>query len=124
MNVRADMSRFCHGRVAATQRCLTMTEMYVTIWRFVVPAEHAAEFERHYGADGTWAALFRTSSDYLGTELFASHDAPGTYLTLDSWTSRAAYESFRAAQADAYRQLDARMGTLTTSEEHAGGFER
>lgn len=98
--------------------------MYITIWRFHVTAEHATDFERHYGAEGTWAALFRKSSEYIGTELFKGNDAPGTYLTVDTWTSREAYEAFRREEEQAYRTLDEQMDRLTASEEHVGDLER
>ena len=43
--------------------------MYTIMWRFTVKAARRADFERHYGADGTWAALFRQGAGYLGTTL-------------------------------------------------------
>jgi hypothetical protein len=92
--------------------------MYVVIWRFTT--KDGENFERHYGPDGTWARLFRRSTDYVRTDLLRGGDA---YLTLDWWTSAAAYEAFRDAHAEEYARLDAECEALTTAEEKLGAFE-
>jgi hypothetical protein len=37
---------------------------YATVWEFRVRADRRAEFERHYGPDGSWVALFRRGDGY------------------------------------------------------------
>lgn len=91
--------------------------MYVVLWRFTTNAP--TELERHYGPEGTWAALFRNSSDYIRTDLLRGADH---YLTLDWWTSREAYEGFRAAHAAEYARIDAMCEALTKSEEKIGEY--
>lgn len=98
--------------------------MFTTIWRFTVRPEHAAEFERHYGPDGTWAVLFRRSDAHRGTELLRNTTNANEYVTLDHWSSRDAYENFRDTHANDYRDVDARMEAFTISEEHIGEIVR
>ena len=91
--------------------------MYVVVWRFTT--DDPATFERTYGPDGTWARLFGRSSDYIRTDLLKGADA---YLTLDWWTSLAAYNSFREQFAEDYKLLDEACEAVTTFEEKLGEF--
>jgi heme-degrading monooxygenase HmoA len=97
--------------------------MYVVLWRFRPREGRQSEFERAYGPSGEWALLFRRSDGYLGTELLQRSEDPREYLTLDRWTSRAAYEAFRARWSDEYRRLDHRLEELTEEETLLGTFE-
>ena len=91
--------------------------MYVVVWRFTT--DDPAAFERHYGTEGTWAQLFRRSSDYVRTDLLKSTDA---YLTLDWWTSLEAYDRFREDHAEDYAAIDTACEAVTTFEEKLGEF--
>lgn len=94
--------------------------MHAVVWSYRVAPGRDAEFERLYGADGDWAQLFRRSTDYLGTDLYRDTAQPDRYLTVDRWTTRAAYEAFlQAARAD-YAALDARGDALTVEETRLG----
>jgi heme-degrading monooxygenase HmoA len=97
--------------------------MYVVLWRFRPREGRQSEFERAYGPSGEWARLFRRGDGYLGTELLQRSEDPREYLTLDRWTSRAAYEAFRARWSDEYRWLDHRLEELTEEETLLGAFE-
>jgi hypothetical protein len=96
--------------------------MFTTVWEFEVPEVRRAEFERIYGPDGEWVRLFRQGGGFRETVLFRDVNRPGTYLTLDRWTSRAAYEEFRIVHAAAYAAMDETTAGLTTSELHLGTF--
>lgn len=97
---------------------------FVYLWEFTVAAEHRAEFERAYGDDGDWVALFRRSPDYLGTDLLRDRERPGRYLTVDRWRSAAAREAFRVRHAAEIAAIDARCAALTLDERHLGDFDR
>lgn len=97
--------------------------MYLILWEFRVHPGREAEFERRYGFQGDWNALFARSAEYRGSELFRSRETPGRYLTIDRWTSRAAYEAFHAAWQVEYETLDRACAALTTDERIVGGFE-
>lgn len=90
--------------------------MYRIVWEFEPDAARLAEFERDYGSEGVWNALFRQGGGYLGTELVRSPTDPSRYLTVDRWISRSAYEAFRAAFHEEYAALDARCAALTRNE--------
>jgi quinol monooxygenase YgiN len=90
--------------------------MYRIVWEFEAEPARVEEFERDYGAGGVWGDFFRRGEGYLGTELFRSTTHPARYLTVDRWTSRAAYDGFRAAFGAEYSALDARCEALTRTE--------
>jgi len=91
-------------------------------WSYRVAPGRDVEFERLYGADGDWAQLFRRSTDYLGTDLYRDTMQPDRYLTVDRWTSRAAYEAFLQAALADYAALDARGDALTVEETRLGAL--
>jgi heme-degrading monooxygenase HmoA len=96
--------------------------MYVILWEFEVAAENAADFVFAYGADGTWAQIFRQSAGYIGTELLRSADAPTQYITIDRWSSAEAFKRFQQDFGDRYNALDAESEGLTLSETKIGSF--
>jgi quinol monooxygenase YgiN len=91
--------------------------MYRIVWQFDADPDRVAEFEREYGGDGAWARLFRAGDGFLGTELFRSIDHPARFVTVDRWSSRAAYDAFRTARAREYAAVDTRCERLTRAEE-------
>ena len=94
--------------------------MFTTIWEFEVPEARRAEFEATYGAEGEWATLFRRAPGFRETVLLRSVAPPDVYVTLDRWSSRAAYEEFRIVHAAAYAALDEATAGLTLAERHLG----
>ena len=96
---------------------------FVVVWEFEPRPDAVPEFTRAYAPDGVWAPLFRRSPDYLGSELLRDLDQPSRYVTIDRWTSRAAYDRFRAERAAEYRTLDAECERLTAHEAFLGAFD-
>lgn len=94
--------------------------MHTVIWRFTVKADRIADFERHYGADGSWAALFRRGTGYLGTELLRDTARANVYVTLDHWVSAQAMRDFKQTHHAAYAELDSECESLTEREELMG----
>ena len=99
-----------------------MSEVYCIVWEFNVHPQSVAEFERHYGPDGSWAALFRSAPGYLGTQLLADASTRGLYLTVDRWRSEKEYDSFRRAHAGDYAALDHECDALTLGEREVGRY--
>lgn len=97
--------------------------MVHVIWEFEVAAGKVREFERAYGVEGEWVKLFRNGPGYEGTALLHDSEKPGRYVTVDRWTTRAAYDAFRAAHKDEYAAIDARCEKLTAAERLIGYFE-
>ena len=81
------------------------------------------EFERAYGAGGEWASLFRGAPGYLRTELLRDQGNPLRFLTIDHWTSEAAFSEFKQRREEEFRALDARGEMLTTRETELGRFD-
>jgi heme-degrading monooxygenase HmoA len=96
---------------------------YATVWEFRVRADRRAEFERHYGPDGTWAALFRRGDGYIGTQFLKDRNEPLRYLTIDHWTGCDAYRAFRAEFPEPYASLDRECGELMTLETALGEYD-
>ncbi|HQR38441.1 MAG TPA: antibiotic biosynthesis monooxygenase [Blastocatellia bacterium] len=96
--------------------------MHVIVWRFQVKPGCEAEFERVYGSGGTWAQLFRRDEAFLGTELLRDAERPGYYVTVDRWTSPAAYAAFRESHAEEYDRVDRECEQLTVLEKGVGVY--
>jgi len=96
--------------------------MFVVVWQFEVAEEKTAAFEAAYGPEGAWAKLFRTSSDYLGTELLRDAYIPGSYLTIDRWASEQEFRAFRKAHDAEYESLDRSSDALTARETRIGAY--
>lgn len=97
--------------------------MYVIVWEFFVAEKAPAQFESHYGPQGTWAEFFRRGDGYLGTELLSDIGVAGRYVTVDRWTTKDAYEAFRDRHQEEYEALDRRFQALTEREEQLGSFQ-
>jgi heme-degrading monooxygenase HmoA len=96
--------------------------MFTSLWAFRVRPGSEAEFERHYGPDGTWVALFRRAAGYVDTRLLKDRDVPGRYVTVDRWESEAAYHAFRERFAKDHDALDRECEAVTVEETALGRF--
>jgi heme-degrading monooxygenase HmoA len=96
--------------------------VYVIVWQFEPQAGKEADFERAYSTDGDWALLFERSPEYRGTELLRPVQGR-VYLTVDRWTSGAAFGAFQARWRAEYEALDRRCEALTERETLVGRFE-
>jgi heme-degrading monooxygenase HmoA len=95
---------------------------HAVIWRYQVEPERTAEFELRYGPSGDWVRLFSRAPGYRGTALLKDRADPLVYVTVDRWESEAAFASFQARYAEAYRELDASCAALTRAEARLGSF--
>jgi heme-degrading monooxygenase HmoA len=96
--------------------------MFVVVWQFEIAEEKISDFEAAYGPDGAWAKLFRTSPNYLGTELLRDAYVPGTYLTIDRWASEADFRAFRKEHDKDYEAIDRSCDSLTSRETRIGAY--
>ena len=96
--------------------------MFVVVWQFEIAEDKVAAFEAAYGPEGAWAQLFRTSPDYKGTELLRDAYIPGSYLTIDRWTSEEAFRAFRKDHDSEYEVLDRQCDALTGRETRVGAY--
>jgi len=96
--------------------------LHVILWEFQARHGQEAEFEQAYGPDGVWASFFRQGEGFLGTELWRDQEKVGRYITVDRWTTREAFEIFRAGHLEEYQTVDRRCEMLTERECHLGSF--
>ena len=97
--------------------------MFVAFWEFEVKPGCEKRFLKVYGPEGDWAKLFRKDANYQETQLLHDLNRPATYLTMDFWASRQAYESFMASHTAEYKGLDAAGEDLTLRERKIGLYE-
>lgn len=93
---------------------------YVIVWTYDVPDEASDRFIAAYGPDGDWAQLFAKGAGFIGVELY--RDGP-TFLTLDRWLSKDAFDAFHAAFGKHYQALDAKLAHLSRSQTRVGAFQ-
>jgi len=98
--------------------------MFLVLWEFDVKPGFEERFESVYGPSGDWAQLFFRDPAYQRTLLLRDPFRMRTYVTLDFWDSKKAYDSFRQANTEAYSALDQRCEELTSAERENGAFEQ
>src|SRR5215469_7389602 len=89
---------------------------FVVIWEFRVRPRKRRAFEKAYGPDGVWNALFRGSEGYIRTELVRDRRKPLRYVTIDRWRSREGYQQFEKKNRAQYKAIDKECENLTMSE--------
>jgi quinol monooxygenase YgiN len=97
--------------------------MYAYVWEFRVHLEHKAEFEAAYGVGGEWEALFRRDPGHVRTDLLLDRDDSLRFMTIDYWTSRERYHSFRNEFSAEFEAIDSKCEAFTVSERLVGEFE-
>jgi heme-degrading monooxygenase HmoA len=95
-------------------------ERYTYIWEYEVPPSQEAEFLAHYAPDGTWVELFRRSVGHLATELYRDRRRPERFVTIDHWSTEAAFREFRSKFATEFDALDRQCARLTRHEASLG----
>ena len=96
---------------------------YVLLWSFEVEPARAAAFEAAYAADGAWAGLFARGDGFLGTTLLKPAAGGRRYLTIDRWSSAAAFAAFKRRFGEEYAALDREFDGLALEETPIGAFE-
>ena len=68
--------------------------MFCRVWEYDVPADSIAGFTDAYGPAGDWARLFARADGFVRTELYRNTDTPARFVTVDVWSSEAAWQAF------------------------------
>ena len=95
---------------------------WTILWTFQIKPPNERAFRRIYGPGGDWARLFAKDPNYIGTELLRHSTSAGCYVTVDRWTSRAAYHNFKKRHRNEFVALDACCEALTAREIKIGEF--
>jgi heme-degrading monooxygenase HmoA len=96
--------------------------MIAIVWEFIVKEEAVSAFQRAYGPDGEWAALFRQHPGYEGTTLLQDTTVRERFLTIDRWQNESLFAQMQHTSRQEYSRLDAMFGELTVSERRVGLF--
>ena len=96
--------------------------MIAIVWEFIVKEEAVSAFQRAYGPDGEWAALFRQHPGYEGTTLLQDTTVRERFLTIDRWQNESLFAQMHHTSRQEYSRLDAMFGELTVSERRVGLF--
>jgi len=128
-SIRARVSGCCSSglasRWAASPRRTVRAKgdlMHAIMWKYHIESGRAQEFEEMYGPHGAWAQLFGQGEGYVGAELLRATENPLRYITIDRWTSGAAFETFRHQHSDNYDALNRRCDVITEQETSLGTF--
>jgi heme-degrading monooxygenase HmoA len=97
--------------------------MFLAFWEFEVKPGCEERFQSVYGAEGEWVRLFRGDPGFIETRLLKDPSAENKFVTVDFWSSREAYESFKELNHAAYVATDKQCESLTESERCLGNFE-
>jgi heme-degrading monooxygenase HmoA len=100
----------------------TPEDVYIRIWEFQAQAGREKEFEKIYGPEGDWVELFRKSKAFLCTEVYRDLETSGRYVTIDYFSSQAAFQSFLKEFRERYDSLDQLGETVCASEKRIGSF--
>jgi heme-degrading monooxygenase HmoA len=96
--------------------------MYLIVWKYEVKKEKQEAFEQTYGPTGAWQQFFEHSTDHIGSFLYRGDVAGNTYLLIDRWESKEAYESYTRDHLEAYNELNERCRSLYEREEQIGSY--
>ncbi len=96
--------------------------MYCYVWSYVVRPECLPAFRTAYGPDGDWVRLFQRDPEYIRTNFLGDLENPTRFMTIDFWTSREAFLSFRDRFRSEFEALDKSFDRLTVQESHLGDF--
>ena len=97
--------------------------MWFIVWVFEARPDRLPEFENIYGAQGSWAKLFRTAEGYIDTALLRDLEKANRFLVIDRWRNRKSFDSFKQRHAEAYDELDRQCQELTLGESKIGIFD-
>ena len=97
--------------------------MFTIVWLYLVKPEYVDSFEKAYVSNGDWAQFFGSGEGYLGTQFYKSSQSNHQYMTIDTWVSEEAYNTFGTERQEEYQRLDNRFEVFTVSETRIGSFD-
>lgn len=104
------LSRFRGGAVVAV------------VWQFDIEPDASKDFERMYGADGTWTKLSRRSRSFLGSSFLRDIAVEHRYLLVEYWSEMVVYEKHLANVSEEVKALERQRTLLVARMESLGVF--
>jgi len=96
--------------------------MYHIVWEFIAKEGREEKFLKAYGPAGAWVKFFRTGDGFVSTILLRDVGNKRRFLTIDEWTSKSAYATFRTHHTKEYNRIDEKCSAFTESEALIGSF--
>ena len=96
--------------------------MVAVVWQFDIRPGTSDDFERLYGADGTWTKLSRRSRSFLGSSFLRSIGSEDRYLLVEYWGEMVVYEKHLADFTEQVRTLEEQRALLVERMETVGVF--
>ncbi len=96
--------------------------MVAVVWQFDVRPEVSNEFERLYGADGTWTKLSRRSRSFLGSSFLRDIGSSTRYLLVEYWSEMVVYEKHLADFGEQVKALELQRAQIVERMETVGVF--
>lgn len=94
--------------------------MIYIVWIFKVRPEFLAEFQKHYGPEGSWVQFYNQARGYLGTVLLRDSAHENQFLLWDQWDSLHSFERYRRENDEAFNKLDRQCEAFTLEEKRLG----
>jgi heme-degrading monooxygenase HmoA len=96
--------------------------MYYLVWEYEVSKQSQEKFEEAFTRSGGWFKFFEPCDDFLGHELIKNSEN-GTYLLIDKWMDKKAYDTFVKSNKSEYDSLNETSKPLYDSEKLIGTYE-
>ncbi len=96
--------------------------MVAVVWQFDIHPGSADDFERLYGADGTWTKLSRRSRSFLGSSFLRAMGSDTRYLLVEYWGEMVVYEKHLADFSEHVNALEQQRERLVERMETVGVF--
>ena len=96
--------------------------MYVYIWEYFVNSEFITDFKLFYNSTGVWVQFFKSSPNYIRTELIVDAKNELRFLTIDYWHSKSEFDIFFAENENKYKEIDLKCNSFTSNEIKIGEF--
>lgn len=96
--------------------------MYYLVWEYEVNKPAQGKFEEAYSRTGEWFKFFEPCDDFLGHEL-VKNTKDESYILIDKWMDKKAYESFLKSNQLEYESLNESSRPLYDSEKLVGTYQ-
>lgn len=96
--------------------------MVAIAWDIEIHPDSTPQFERFYGADGTWTKLSRRSRSFIGSSFLKDIARENRYLLVEYWSEMVVYERHLADVGRELRALEAERARYIARIEPIGVF--
>jgi len=96
--------------------------LVAVVWQFETLPDRSADFERFYGADGSWTKLSRRSRSFLGSSFLRAIGSDTRYVLVEYWGEMVVYEKHLADFTEQVKKLEEQRALIVERMETVGVF--